>query len=302
MSVKIVMDGGPAYDDLFLDDGYVVNKTYSNVVSQSGGVPYWINSNECIDDYVEFADALIVSGGNSYTPNEELTASREERRNGLKEREEFDKHFSIAHLTSVNCRSVEEAEALLKRGIYLAVILYAPLWSISDLMTIVWNMRSISYIPIIVITKRKPILSVLRTGADMCCQPNSDIEWLCDHVMACIRRYTHYDCCKCLSQTASIIQHGELLIDPPHHRVLLSGTEIELQPREFRLLTYFARNPGVVLSTDQIYEAVWPAEQQYSRSVATVISELRKKLGDQKSQPTYIETVRGVGYRFIPDK
>ena len=185
---------------------------------------------------------------------------------------------------------------------YLAVIIYAPLWSMDVLHDAIISIRNLSHIPIIVLTKRKPALSVLKFGADMCYQPDGDIEWLCDHIMAYIRRYTHYDRFEHMSYTTSIIQRGELLIDPPHYRVLLSGAEIELQPREFRLLTYFARNPSIVLSVEQICDAVWSSERHHKRDVTVMISTLRRKLRDDKQCPTYIETIRGVGYRFIPNK
>ena len=90
------------------------------------------------------------------------------------------------------------------------------------------------------------------------------------------------------------------MIDPIRHRVTLGGKEIILQPREFRLLLHFARNPGIVVTPDRICETIWQSGYDRTRDVTAVIAELRRKLGDSKGQPTYIATVHGVGYRFLP--
>ena len=82
--------------------------------------------------------------------------------------------------------------------------------------------------------------------------------------------------------------------------VFLNGKEIYLQPREFRLLLHFARNPGIVVTPDRICETIWPNSYDQNRDVSAVIAELRRKLGDSKDHPDYIATVHGFGYRFLP--
>ena len=111
--------------------------------------------------------------------------------------------------------------------------------------------------------------------------------------------YNHYD----ISQPdASVLHRGELVIDPIRHRLTLAGNEVHLRRREFRLLLYFAENPGIVLTPEKICETVWMTESHYNRDVSAVIAELRKKLKDDPKHPVYIETVHGVGYRFLPHK
>jgi DNA-binding response OmpR family regulator len=97
------------------------------------------------------------------------------------------------------------------------------------------------------------------------------------------------------------IEHGALRIEPATRRVFLEGAELALTQREFDLLAYLAARPGRVFSRDQLMEAVWDYPFFTDTSTVTVhIRRLRAKLGDEPSEPRFIETVWGVGYRFKP--
>lgn len=77
-----------------------------------------------------------------------------------------------------------------------------------------------------------------------------------------------------------------------------NGT-FELPPKEFDLLLYCAKNQGKILTKKQIYENVWGDEYFYDDSnIMAVISRLRKKLEAAPSSPKYIQTIKGIGYRF----
>ena len=92
------------------------------------------------------------------------------------------------------------------------------------------------------------------------------------------------------------ITRGQMVIDGTKHKVLVRKQEIELTATEFRLLECLAQRPGVVLSRSQLLEAVGgDGSMVYDRTVDAHIKSLRRKLGKAKD---YIETVRGVGYRF----
>jgi two-component system alkaline phosphatase synthesis response regulator PhoP len=89
---------------------------------------------------------------------------------------------------------------------------------------------------------------------------------------------------------------GDLAIDPLRHRVLVRGEPVDLTSTEFGLLHFLAGRPGWVMTRDQIIDAV--KGQDYAvtdRAVDVQVVGLRKKLGECAH---YIETVRGVGYRF----
>ena len=83
-------------------------------------------------------------------------------------------------------------------------------------------------------------------------------------------------------------------------RVLtVNGTMLELTGKEFDLLFFLATNKGRVFTKKQIYTQVWDDEYAFDdRNIMSFISKLRKKIEPDPEQPFYIQTVRGVGYRF----
>ncbi len=92
------------------------------------------------------------------------------------------------------------------------------------------------------------------------------------------------------------VQSEDLIIDEEGHRVLVDGKEISLSKTEFDLLKYFVANEGIVLSRDRILDKVWGYDFEGDlRAVDTGIKRLREKLKDKAS---YINTVRGVGYKY----
>ena len=94
-------------------------------------------------------------------------------------------------------------------------------------------------------------------------------------------------------------QHwDDLTIDEAQHEVTLHGQVVELTAREFALLLALARHPGRVFTRAQLLERVW-GDAYYDDHVVDVhIGNLRKKLEADLAHPQYLETVRGVGYRF----
>jgi len=91
---------------------------------------------------------------------------------------------------------------------------------------------------------------------------------------------------------------GDLLIDEAQHEVTRHGQPVELTAREFALLLALAQHPGRVFTRAQLLERVW-GDAYYDDHVVDVhIGNLRKKLETDPAHPRYLETVRGVGYRF----
>jgi DNA-binding response OmpR family regulator len=88
-------------------------------------------------------------------------------------------------------------------------------------------------------------------------------------------------------------------IDPATHRAFLNDEELDLSLKEFDLLYELARNAGNVVSRDDLMTRVW--DENWFGSTKTLdvhIGWLRRKLGDDANKPYWIETVRGVGFRF----
>ena len=90
------------------------------------------------------------------------------------------------------------------------------------------------------------------------------------------------------------LKAGALTLDLAAHRAFLSGREVHLSARELTLLAAFMRHPGQVLSRDQLLRLVWDLDFDPGSNVVEVyVSALRRKLGTE-----FIQTVRGLGYRF----
>lgn len=93
-------------------------------------------------------------------------------------------------------------------------------------------------------------------------------------------------------------QHGELIIDEAQHEVTRNGEVLPLTTREFALLLILSSHPGRVYTRSQLLEQVWGQDYYDEHIIEVHIGNLRKKLGDGPNQAGYIETVRGLGYRF----
>jgi two-component system response regulator ResD len=97
------------------------------------------------------------------------------------------------------------------------------------------------------------------------------------------------------------IAFDELEVDPRGRRVLVRGEEVQLTVREFDLLLHLVRHPGQVFSRDQLMDSVWQYGFYTDTSTVTVhMRRLRSKIELDPSEPRWLQTVWGVGYRFQP--
>ena len=81
--------------------------------------------------------------------------------------------------------------------------------------------------------------------------------------------------------------------------VKVNGKEIKLSAKEYQVLTFMAQNPGRIYSVEQLFEQIWGEESLGDyRTVMVHISNLRKKIEGKPEQPKYIQTFRGIGYKF----
>jgi DNA-binding response OmpR family regulator len=88
---------------------------------------------------------------------------------------------------------------------------------------------------------------------------------------------------------------GDVEVDVIRHRATRAGRDLDLTAREFAVLRWFATHPGEVVSTEMLLEHCWDANADaFTQSPRVILSRLRRKLGE----PSLIETIRGVGYRF----
>lgn len=162
------------------------------------------------------------------------------------------------------------------------------------------KIRARSCVPVLMLTAKGDGASKvrgLRAGADDYLPKPFDLEELSARVLALIRRYTCLN--RGLGGGETPIRFSGLSIDPGARVVQTAGGPIELPPKEFDLLLLLARNQGRVLTKQRIYEEVWGEPYAYDDStIMAIVSRLRKKIEPDQSHPSYIRTVRGVGYRF----
>ncbi|SDI05218.1 response regulator transcription factor [Desulfosporosinus hippei] len=160
------------------------------------------------------------------------------------------------------------------------------------------RLRETSTIPIIMLTaKSEEIDRVLglEFGADDYIVKPFSLRELVARIKTVLRRSSGVS----QEYTSSVIIRGEISLDISSHKVLKCGQEVLLTPTEFNILHLLATRPGTVYSRLQLLRQAMGEEYlYYERSIDTHVSNLRKKIEDNPSEPKYIETVFGVGYRF----
>lgn len=157
------------------------------------------------------------------------------------------------------------------------------------------NKRTAS-IPIIMLTAKGEELDKilgLELGADDYLTKPFSVRELVARVKSLLRR-THYT-----SNVENIFEYNNLSIDFSKHEVKKNEKVIDLTLKEFELLENLVKNRGKVLTRDMLLDKIWGYEYiGETRTVDVHIRHLRKKIEDDDSKPKYIETIRGIGYRF----
>lgn len=107
------------------------------------------------------------------------------------------------------------------------------------------------------------------------------------------------------AQVSAISQHqyrfGDFQVDPQSNRLIGAEDDITLEPKVIRLLCHFCEHSGQTLSRDQLLDAVWGSHHFDDSVVARAVSILRRSLGDDRHDPTYIRTVSRRGYQWLPE-
>jgi DNA-binding response OmpR family regulator len=162
-------------------------------------------------------------------------------------------------------------------------------------------------LPVIFITARRRELDEalgLELGGDDYITKPFDFNVLVAHIKAVLRRFERTKV-SLADQTASMsapLVVGDLVVNPLTRSVTLRGKQIELPRREFDLLHALALHPGWVFTVDELLGTVWGAEFIGQPQVVYVhIRWLREKIEKVASHPRRIVTVRGVGYKLMPE-
>jgi len=167
-----------------------------------------------------------------------------------------------------------------------------------DGLDIAREIRKKSNTPIIMLTARveeADQLVGLEIGADDYITKPFSPRLVVARVRALLRRTQS-------TSPSETIRVQDIEIDLEAHQVTRRGNPIELTPTEFNILVAMARNPGRVFSRLQLLESVQGiAYEGYERTIDTHVKNLRAKLEPDPKNPRYIETVFGVGYRFVKE-
>ncbi len=159
--------------------------------------------------------------------------------------------------------------------------------------------REVSAVPVIMLTAKgeeNDKVRGLELGADdYVTKPFSPRE-LVSRIRAVLRRGSFSE----EDESGRIDVDGRLVMDFGRHEIWVDGELIQLRPTEYRLLYHLVKNAGWVLTHDQILTKVWGYEyRDEPHYVRLYINYLRKKIEEDPTNPKYILTERGVGYRFI---
>ena len=162
-----------------------------------------------------------------------------------------------------------------------------------DGFTLLQHLREQLDVPILLVTARTEDLDKIRglgLGADDYIEKPFSPSILVARVRANLAQYARLK----QGDKGRVLQSGNLKLDTAARRVFLHEQEVPLKNKEYELLLFFMRNPGMVFDRETLYERVWGLEAMGdSATVAVHINRLREKLGEQS-----IQTVRGAGYRF----
>lgn len=193
-------------------------------------------------------------------------------------------------------------------GAIMEALSYKPEVMILDLglpdtdgIEVINKIRAWSNMPIIVVSARSEDadkVAALDAGADDYLTKPFSVDELLARLRVALRR-VRYDRQR-LSKESSVYENGGLRIDYAAGCVYLDGNEIHLTPIEYKLLVLLAKNTGKVLTHNYILREIWgnPTKSDV-KSLRVFMATLRKKLEKTPSEPRYIQTHIGVGYRMI---
>jgi DNA-binding response OmpR family regulator len=208
------------------------------------------------------------------------------------------------HLKDLNCNIIKcydgkDGLELTSQNNYDLIVLDIMLPNVDGLQICKEVRKKENYTPILMLTSKSEELDKvlgLEVGADDYLTKPFGIREFIARVKAIFRRTEAL-----LKETdnKSDIAIGDIVIEISKRRVLLKGDRLELTPKEFDLLLLLASHPGKTYTREQLLNLLWGYQYNgYEHTVNSHINRLRSKIENDLSNPTYILTSWGVGYRF----
>lgn len=204
------------------------------------------------------------------------------------------------NLSALSAPTGEDGLRLLRETDECALVILDVMMPGLDGFQVLKKIREKSNVPVLMLTAKSDEndkVSGLRFGADDYLTKPFSINELMARVNSLIRRYTALN--PAIGKELDNIILNGMQIDKNNRIVTISNMPVELTGKEFDLLVFLSENKGRVFTKKQIYTQVWEEEYAFDDSnIMSFISKLRKKIEPDPEHPYYIQTVRGVGYRF----
>lgn len=211
-------------------------------------------------------------------------------------------HLERAGYTVSSQGSAEAALALIEQAAPDLILLDIGLPGM-DGLTALAHLSRIAEVPVIFLTARRRELDQvlgLELGAEDYITKPFDLSVLLARIKVVLRR-TALGAQPPTPPAPLIV--GDLTIDLPAHTAWLAGRALPLRPREFELLHTFAQAPGQLFGVETLLERVWGAGYEGEPQVVYVhVRWLREKIEEEPNRPRRLLTVRGVGYKLVPQE
>lgn len=201
------------------------------------------------------------------------------------------------YLVDVSARAGDALRAVLLDPPDLAIV--AAAMPDSDGLFFCRQVRSFFSLPLILVVdqaREEDGLAALDHGVDDYLTRPLSAHAVTARVGAVLRRAEH----RLVSQEPKWLRTGEIEIDVAARQVLVRGRPVHLSPKEHALLVYLMLHPRQAMKTEELRRAVWGSHAGSARTVTVHVHWLRRKIEEDPARPRYLQTVRGVGYRFEP--
>lgn len=196
----------------------------------------------------------------------------------------------------VRCSSVSDAKTNFDEGKYDIAILdiMLPDGSGYDVCKYIKQKSSIPIIFLTACDEEANVVMGLDIGADDYVTKPFRVRELISRINAVLRRT------KAKSREARILKSGDIELNTETAAVKKNGVELSLSSQEYKLLIIFMSNPGSVMSREQVLDKLIEGSGAYfdTNTLSVYIRRIREKIEDDSSNPMYIKTVRGLGYKW----